>query len=73
MAAKQEVTAEEELTVKTQARAPSAGVVLQKHSLFLTMSKEYFTTLCEPERRRYIEKLNCIGLCRAPFTYLPFV
>ncbi len=29
MAAKQEVTAEEELTVKTQARAPSAGVVLQ--------------------------------------------
>ncbi len=30
MAAKQEVTAEEELTVKTQARAPSAGVVLQR-------------------------------------------
>ncbi len=29
MAAKQEVTAEEGLTVKTQARAPSAGVVLQ--------------------------------------------
>ncbi len=29
MAAKQEVTAEEELTVKTQARAPSAGMVLQ--------------------------------------------
>ncbi len=29
MATKQEVTAEEELTVKTQARAPSAGVVLQ--------------------------------------------
>ncbi len=28
MAAKQEVTAEEELTVKTQARALSAGVVL---------------------------------------------
>ncbi len=29
MATKQEVTAEEELTVKTQARAPSTGVVLQ--------------------------------------------
>ncbi len=32
MAAKQEVTAEEELTVKTQARAPSAGVVLHPPS-----------------------------------------
>ncbi len=30
MAAKQEVTAEEELTVKTQSRAPSAGVVLHQ-------------------------------------------
>ncbi len=29
MAAKQEVTAEEELTVKTQARSPSAGMVLK--------------------------------------------
>ncbi len=35
MAAKQEVTAEEELTVKTQARAPSAGVVL--HQDVITM------------------------------------
>ncbi len=30
MAAKQEVTAEEELTVKTQSRAPSAGAVLHQ-------------------------------------------
>jgi len=32
------------------------------------MSKDYFTTICEPERR--IEELHFIGLCQCPF-YLP--
>nr|XP_055065240.1 uncharacterized protein LOC129447500 [Misgurnus anguillicaudatus] len=32
------------------------------------MSSDYFTTLCVPERRRYIEKLNIIGLCQCPFS-----
>ncbi len=35
MAAKQEVTAEEELTVKTQ--APSAGVVLNIYTFFICL------------------------------------
>ncbi len=34
------------------------------------MFDDYFTTLCEPERRRHIEKLNFIGLVPLFLTFL---
>lgn len=32
------------------------------------MPVDYFSTLCPPERKRYIEKLNIVGISQCPFS-----